>query len=101
MRGAIPVSLGKAGWLPAGDDSREEILPTSQSPSVITTVAGHGVKGRISKLRVRERVPTSQRHLRKDDKCCGIPMIPEGEQPSVNHQVFPNQLMMLEMLSIF
>ena len=34
-------------------DSKEEILPTRDSPSVITTVAGNPVKGRISKLRAK------------------------------------------------
>lgn len=45
------TSFGKTGQFPAGDDSREQILPTRDSPSVITTVAGNPVKGRISKLR--------------------------------------------------
>ena len=36
------VSFGKAGSFPAGDDSRGQLLPIRDRPSVITTVAGHG-----------------------------------------------------------
>ena len=44
-------TYGNTGWHPAGKTRRRGRLPTRDSPSVITTVAGHPVKGRISKLR--------------------------------------------------
>jgi len=43
--------LRKAGSFPVGDDSRGQLLPIRDRPSVITTVADHPMKGRISKLR--------------------------------------------------
>ena len=35
-----------------GDDSREQRLPTSNSPSVITTVAGNWVRGFVSQSEI-------------------------------------------------
>lgn len=49
--GASNASFGKAGSFPVGDDSRGQLLPIRDRPSVITTVADHPMKGRISKLR--------------------------------------------------
>ena len=37
--------------VPGGRDSRGQLLPIRDRPSVITTVADHPMKGRISKLR--------------------------------------------------
>lgn len=37
-----------------GDDSREQILPTSYSPSVITTVAGNRVRGFVSQSEIEK-----------------------------------------------
>ena len=48
---ASNASFGKAGSFPVGDDSRGQLLPIRDRPSVITTVADHPMKGRISKLR--------------------------------------------------
>ena len=48
---ASNASFGKAGAFPVGDDSRGQLLPIRDRPSVITTVADHPMKGRISKLR--------------------------------------------------
>ena len=50
-KGEREHAYGKTGWQPAGKTRQRGILPTRDSPSVITTVAGHPVKGRISKLR--------------------------------------------------
>ena len=40
--------LRKAGSFPVGDDSRGQLLPIRDRPSVITTVADHPMKGRMS-----------------------------------------------------
>lgn len=45
---ASNASFGKAGSFPVGDDSRGQLLPIRDRLSVITTVADHPMKGRIS-----------------------------------------------------
>ena len=61
---ASNASFGKAGSFPVGDDSRGQLLPIRDRPSVITTVADHPMKGRISKLR-RE---ASAENVRQSEK---------------------------------
>jgi len=55
QRTSDKYNFGKIGQSPIGDDRIELRLPTSHNQSVLTTVAGHGVRGSDRE----ERAPTA------------------------------------------
>ena len=56
-------ALEKSGSSRLAMRTKEVLLPTRDSPSVITTVAGNPVRGRVSESRAWKRVPTAKGSL--------------------------------------